>query len=532
MAIRYAVASGNWSTGSTWDGGTLPTSADDVYSNGKTIAIDVSAVTVVSLNNGPSSPAVAGGGFTAINDGITINANLISSGGTLLNSTVTGTLNIFGNITCTSANNTTGLSVNGVNSNINITGNVTGGGSNATSNGIEINASGSLVNITGNVSCTNTAFSSGVVISSNARCVVNGTVTGGGTFNGRGVVYVNSTSNSAFTLNGLAIGGSVTNSAAVINYTTGNVILNGLAVAGTSIGIINNASGTITINTNQVASGTTGIYAISNASVGIINVNADILGALATSPSNAYVLNNASTGLININGSVIQRSVGPSSTIGIVNNASTGTINISGNVVGGSVTNSIAVSNASTGTINVVGNISGGTHASNTPAIYSTTAGVINVSGETASGLYPALYSTSTTATNRLKGNIKSFNGLLPFVAWKINCDPLSAQTITLQDTNNTDRIFGTSNVSNGAPLPSNVRSGIVYGSINEFTGTTIIATPDNVRKGVLTDNTIGTGQLTAEDFLNAISTGTDPLSIRLQNVSTVQSTGDQISNY
>ena len=246
----------------------------------------------------------------------------------------------------------------------------------------------------------------------------------------------------------------------------------------------------------------------------------------------AYVVNNASTGIVNINGSVIQRSIGPSGSVGIVTNSSTGTINISGNVGGGSIGNSIALNNASTGTINVIGSISGGTNATTTPAVYSTTAGVINVSGETASGLYPALYSTNILATNRLKGNIKSFNGLLPFIAWKINCDPLSAQTITLQDTNNTDRIFGTSNVSNGAPLPSNVRSGIVYGSINEFTGTTIMATPDNVRKGVLTDNTIGTGQLTAEDFLNAIATGTDPLSIRLQNVSTVQSTGDQISNY
>ncbi len=44
MAVRYAVASGNWSNTATWDGGTLPTSADDVYADGNEVAYDKSAV--------------------------------------------------------------------------------------------------------------------------------------------------------------------------------------------------------------------------------------------------------------------------------------------------------------------------------------------------------------------------------------------------------------------------------------------------------------------------------------------------------
>ena len=39
MAIRWAIASGNWSSTSTWNGGTLPASDDDVYADGKNVTI-------------------------------------------------------------------------------------------------------------------------------------------------------------------------------------------------------------------------------------------------------------------------------------------------------------------------------------------------------------------------------------------------------------------------------------------------------------------------------------------------------------
>jgi hypothetical protein len=72
MALRYAVANGNWSNTATWNGGTLPTSADDVYTNNFTVTIDQN-VTVLSLRNTAGAPAVAGGIFILTN-GITINA--------------------------------------------------------------------------------------------------------------------------------------------------------------------------------------------------------------------------------------------------------------------------------------------------------------------------------------------------------------------------------------------------------------------------------------------------------------------------
>jgi len=53
MAVRFAIQSGNWSTGSTWDSFAqlgFPTAADDVWANSYTVNMDTS-VDVRSLNN-------------------------------------------------------------------------------------------------------------------------------------------------------------------------------------------------------------------------------------------------------------------------------------------------------------------------------------------------------------------------------------------------------------------------------------------------------------------------------------------------
>lgn len=82
MAIRYAVASGNWSAPATWDGGsTIPSSTDDVYSNNFTVTINQN-ITVNSLkkiSNG--SPAIAAGGSFTITGAwtVTITAGIAAS---------------------------------------------------------------------------------------------------------------------------------------------------------------------------------------------------------------------------------------------------------------------------------------------------------------------------------------------------------------------------------------------------------------------------------------------------------------------
>jgi hypothetical protein len=94
MAIRYAVATGNWSSTATWNGGTLPTSADDVYANGFTVTINQN-VTVVSLNTTLAVGVNNGGTFTFSAGTFTIVADTIQAGlGPALNISSTGNYTI------------------------------------------------------------------------------------------------------------------------------------------------------------------------------------------------------------------------------------------------------------------------------------------------------------------------------------------------------------------------------------------------------------------------------------------------------
>jgi hypothetical protein len=69
MAVRWAIASGNFSSTATWnDGGVLgiPTTGDDVYTNSFTVAMDTNA-TVNSLNNSARARDIATPAMTANN---------------------------------------------------------------------------------------------------------------------------------------------------------------------------------------------------------------------------------------------------------------------------------------------------------------------------------------------------------------------------------------------------------------------------------------------------------------------------------
>jgi hypothetical protein len=75
MPVRFAIANGNWSATTTWDGGTLPQIGDDVYANGFTVTINQD-INVNKISTALQSPAVAGGIFviaTTVNRTLTCN---------------------------------------------------------------------------------------------------------------------------------------------------------------------------------------------------------------------------------------------------------------------------------------------------------------------------------------------------------------------------------------------------------------------------------------------------------------------------
>ena len=75
MAIVYAISGGVWSDTGVWNGGSVPTTSDDVFANGYNITLDLDTTTVASLRNHASGVINANGSFHASGD--RINAYLV-----------------------------------------------------------------------------------------------------------------------------------------------------------------------------------------------------------------------------------------------------------------------------------------------------------------------------------------------------------------------------------------------------------------------------------------------------------------------
>ena len=85
------------------------------------------------------------------------------------------------------------------------------------------------------------------------------------------------------------------------------------------------------------------------------------------------------------------------------------------------------------------------------------------------------------------------------------------------------------------APVPANVRSGVVY-ALGSQTGTLVVPPAGSVANGVVYDNgTIGTAVLTPAGVWDALTSSmSTPGSIgeRLKNASTVATTGSQLAAF
>ena len=415
MALRYAVATGNWSNTATWDGGTLPTAADDVFSNTLTVTID-GTFTVLSIRStANASPGIAAGGTFRFANG--------------------------GNLTCTAAQ------------------------------AIYVGSTTPTLEMT--LTSPNT-----------------------GTFNGSVLTMTSTSSYNAIRLSN---------------------------------------SGILNCNGNYSIDGTGARSILSVTSTGTLNIVGDISSTYTGGLGGVNTISMSTAGTINITGNItaptsVERT---SSTI----NVSSGSLNITGNTTA-NITPAVYMAGAVNYT--QIGNVNASTVQ---PAIYNqTTAATISVTGIiTANTGAPAIYaafaltnSYSSGTYVKVSGNVINSTNNMAIVAPRVTIDTNTSSWL-FQISTGGNRTLYAAGVALGNPATNNVRLGTVYGASSELTGTLIVPSPSNVLQGVGTDATVGTLLMTPQQFWDhLISTGFAANSIgdRLQNASTVATTGGQIASY
>ena len=262
MANRYAVKAGNWSDVTVWDGGTtLPGAGDVVRPNTYTVTIDQD-VSVGSLINNSSSPALSNGQFVvstiASTRNITLTSGVTGSASNLpplLVSAASGTLNLTGAVAGGGTLNSRAMDITGA-ATVNITGAVTGGVANAP--GINITGA-ATVNITGAVTGGSAGTAYGINAGAAATITVSGAVTGGSASTAYGV-HLNTGSTSAVVTAGSAIANVAP--AILVNSVASTIIVNGAVTAstaaqaiyaGTTASMVIRVTGPITHASNNTA---------------------------------------------------------------------------------------------------------------------------------------------------------------------------------------------------------------------------------------------------------------------------------------
>jgi hypothetical protein len=473
LANVYAITNGNWSAGATWNTGVVPTSADDVFTNGFTVNMDVNA-TVISLRNTASAPIVAGGSFNFNTAGVTVSATstsaALSAGATNLitvtATTGTVTLSLGSAVTSSLSSNTQIFSYTGA--------------CNFTLNGVRYTAGSS----------------------SNSFCI-------------------NKSSTGIITITGDLIGGGA-NLAPALNSTAGNTIVIG-NVSGTAggLGIVQSA-GNITVTGNVTGGTGASVHGISlTGAASQFTINGDVRGG---SGGSAHGINFGGT-LGTVNGNVTGG--GGLDARGV--STGTGGVNVTGNVIGNVGTALIIAANST-----IIGNLFAGGVAAAIGNGASNNSFTVTVTGDvyastTQSGI--VLIGTGTQVVN-LTGNM--YNTLGRMAIWCPNVFiSNTATTLWRMDTGggNYKFLYSADSTPN-LPATTDVRFGTTFGPALSLTGTMVTVSAANTRKDVPTDNTVGTGELTSADIISGINASSDPLAVRLKNTLTDTTAGNIISQY
>jgi hypothetical protein len=284
MATRYAVASGVFSNTATWNGGTLPTSADDIYTNNFNVTVDqdITAITLRNISN--VSPAIAAGGqfivtgstgtrvitLTDITSGVRSNSSTVTTTAIVINSTSGATVTINTNFNNTGLSQQQGIFCNG-NCTVNIVGSSTGVYGSFFSN--NTNANGGTLNIVGNISGNIFAGSGSLILgATNYTTNITGNVTG----NAGWCITTNSTTiNITGNVFGSTDNAIAAVSSCVINI-TGNITSGAAQAIGGGSATATAGNITVTVNGNITSSSTA--VAISTTNVNsTVTVNGNLI---------------------------------------------------------------------------------------------------------------------------------------------------------------------------------------------------------------------------------------------------------------
>jgi hypothetical protein len=294
MPNRWPIASGNWSDSAIWSGSLIPTAADDVFTNNRTVTLD-QTITVRSINNTSTGSAVAGGLLNIFGDfNITATPNGISSGG----ATVTnGYIKYYnsGSITITATFLQTRNTLENVGSGtINIIGDIRFPSTIGSTRTITNSAGGTII-VTGSITSPAATTSANYAIqnSSSGSIFISGSVVGGS--NGAAPYGINNASIGNVTVVGNVTGGtrpdagSTSTAYGIYNASTGTVAVTGSVQGGpigvgsntSPIGIFNASIGTISISGSVIAGTGSGAFGIGSTTAGTIIVNGPISSSIA-----------------------------------------------------------------------------------------------------------------------------------------------------------------------------------------------------------------------------------------------------------
>jgi hypothetical protein len=329
---------------------------------------------------------------------------------------------------------------------------------------------------------------------------------------------INHSGNCDFRLSGTTFtgGGNGASSLCIAKSSLGTIIITGSLRGGgsgdgnTAKHALNSNNGNTIILGNCIGGvNTTGLSYAINQSVGNLTVTGNIDGG--SSNASSYAINFTGTS------TTITGNVAGSATAAAINTAAP--TFVTGNV-SGSATNGIIT----TAPVIVTGSVVAQGAAA---AITSTSAIFINVSGSViASATANGISSTNASAVVNLAGNIVNVNGKQAIYCQNLflsNTQTTQARFFTF---GGSDRTLYSSDTFPNLPSASNVRFGTTYGPGSGNTGTLRMASPQDVRSGVLTDNTTGSAILSMESLSNEIQTSSDPFAQRLRNISTVDTVG------